>query len=86
MAIGKVFDYPISLEDLSISFGKKDKVQKITANNINLNTVNLDAISKLLEHHEVFIEVVVGNGNYSETVWGCDLTKDYIEENAYYTT
>jgi len=86
MAIGKVFDYPVSLDDLSIYFGKRSNIQKITANNINSNTVNLDAISKLLEHNEVFIEVVVGNGGFSETVWGCDLSKGYIEENAFYTT
>ncbi|MEY8208256.1 MAG: bifunctional ornithine acetyltransferase/N-acetylglutamate synthase [SAR324 cluster bacterium] len=46
----------------------------------------MDAISKLLQDQEVFLEVVVGNGKFSETVWGCDLTKDYIEENAFYTT
>jgi len=86
MAIGKVFDYPVSLEDICICFGKKDKIQRITANNINSNNVNLEAIKKLLKNNEVFIEVVIGNGNYSETVWGCDLTKGYIEENAFYTT
>ena len=53
---------------------------------MNSNTVNLDAISNLLQHHEVFIEVVVGSGNYSETVWGCDLTKGYVKENSFYTT
>lgn len=86
MAVGKVFDYPVSLNDLSIRFGKKEEIQIITAKNMNSNTVNLDAISNLLQHHEVFIEVVVGSGNYSETVWGCDLTKGYVEENSFYTT
>jgi len=46
----------------------------------------LDAISKLLQDQEVYLEVVVGEGLYSETVWGCDLTKGYIKENAFYTT
>ena len=86
MAVGKVFDYPVSLNDLSIRFGKKEEIQIITAENMNSNTVNLDAISNLLQHHEVFIEVVVGSGNYSETVWGCDLTKGYVKENSFYTT
>ena len=58
----------------------------ITAKNINSNNVNLDAIANLLRNNEVFIEVVVGNGDFSETVWGCDLTKGYIEENAFYTS
>ena len=86
MAIGKVFDYPVSLDDLYIRFGKKEEAQIITAETLNLNSVNLNAISKLLQQKEVFIEVVVGNGTFSETVWGCDLTKDYVEENAFYTT
>jgi len=86
MAIGKVFDHPVSLDDLSINFGKDNKIQKISAKNLRSDSVNLDDISKLLQHNEVFIEVVVGNGNFSETVWGCDLTKGYIEENAFYTS
>ena len=86
MAFGKVFDHPVSLDDLSINFGKDNKIQKISAKNLRSDSVNLDDISKLLQHNEVFIEVVVGNGNFSETVWGCDLTKGYIEENAFYTS
>ena len=86
MAIGKVFDYPVSLDDICIIFGNEDKIQKITANNINSNNVNLDAIENLLKQNEIFIEVIVGNGGFTETVWGCDLTKGYIEENAFYTT
>ena len=86
MAVGKVFEYPVALSDLSIHFGTGSHVLTVNAESLNADTVNLDAISKLLQHQEVFIEVVVGDGKFSETVWGCDLTKDYIEENAFYTT
>ena len=86
MAVGKVFEYPVLLDDLSIHFGKGSQRQKVNAERLDADTVNLDAISKLLNKKEVHVEVVVGNGECSETVWGCDLSKGYIEENAFYTT
>jgi len=86
MAVGKVFEYPVMLDDLLIHFGRGSQRLSVNVESLNADTVNLDAISKLLQNQEVFLEVVVGNGKFSETVWGCDLTKDYIEENAFYTT
>jgi len=86
MAVGKVFEYPVPLSDLSIHFGTGSQVLTVNAESLNADTVNLDAISELLQNQEVFLEFVVGDGKFSETVWGCDLTKDYIEENAFYTT
>ena len=86
MAVGKVFEYPVPLSDFSIHFGTGSQVLTVNAESLNADTVNLDAISKLLQNQEVFLKVVVGDGKFSETVWGCDLTKDYIEENAFYTT
>ena len=86
MAIGKVFEYPVHLEDLSINFKNGGLVLTVDAEKLETETVDLDAISKLLQNQEIFIEVVVGAGKFSETVWGCDLTKGYIEENAFYTT
>ena len=86
MAVGKVFEYPVPLSDLSIHFGTGSQVLTVNAESLNADTVKLDAISELLQNQEVFLEVVVGDGKFSETVWGCDLTKDYIEENSFYTT
>ncbi|MBL4823738.1 MAG: bifunctional glutamate N-acetyltransferase/amino-acid acetyltransferase ArgJ [SAR324 cluster bacterium] len=86
MAVGKVFEYPVPLTDLSIHFGKGSQILTVNAEILEAETVDLDAISKLLQNPEVFIEVIVGDGKHSETVWGCDLTKGYIEENAFYTT
>ncbi|MEC9361045.1 MAG: bifunctional ornithine acetyltransferase/N-acetylglutamate synthase, partial [SAR324 cluster bacterium] len=78
--------YPVPLEDLSINFKNGGLVLTVDAEKLETETVDLDAISKLLQNREIFIEVVVGAGKFSETVWGCDLTKGYIEENAFYTT
>jgi len=30
--------------------------------------------------------VKLGVGEFSSIFWGCDLTEEYIKENAYYTT
>ena len=86
MAVGKVFEYPVPLEDLSINFKNGGLVLTVDAEKLETEKVELDAISKLLQNQEIFIEVVVGAGKFSETVWGCDLTNGYIEENAFYTT
>jgi glutamate N-acetyltransferase/amino-acid N-acetyltransferase len=48
--------------------------------------VPLAEISEILRRNEIQIEVVLGNGPYSEKVWGCDLTEEYIDINARYTT
>jgi glutamate N-acetyltransferase/amino-acid N-acetyltransferase len=58
----------------------------VNAHNLDSSKVSLDAISKYLQNNEVQLEVTVGKGSFTETVWGCDLTKEYIEINAFYTT
>ena len=86
MAVGKVFEYPFILENLSINFKHRDQVITVNAKKLETEKVDLDSISKMLKNNEIFIEVIIGSGSYSETVWGCDLTNGYIEENAFYTT
>ena len=85
MAIGKVFDYTVEIKDLKIFFGKTREYY-IDADVIDRNVVPLEEISSMMKNSEVFIDVVLGDGDYSETVWGCDLTEGYVKENAYYTT
>ncbi|MBF0287128.1 MAG: bifunctional glutamate N-acetyltransferase/amino-acid acetyltransferase ArgJ [SAR324 cluster bacterium] len=86
MAIGKVFDYTVPLVNLKIFFGKDQPRFCVDAQKVEQNEVPLADISKLLQQQEIFIEIVLGDGAYSEKVWGCDLTEGYVEENAYYTT
>ena len=86
MAVGKVFQYPVSLDELSIRFGSGSQGMTVNAHNLDSSKVSLDAISKYLQNNEVQLEVTVGKGSFAETVWGCDLTKEYIEINAFYTT
>ena len=46
----------------------------------------VEALRPLLQEKEVFIEIELGMGTFSERVWGCDLSEGYVAENAYYTT
>jgi glutamate N-acetyltransferase/amino-acid N-acetyltransferase len=47
---------------------------------------DLEALRGYLGQPEVLIAVDLGIGKRSARVWGCDLTEEYIKENAYYTT
>jgi len=86
MAIGKVFQYSVDIRELRIVFGEGDHRLQIDAGTLERDEVPLDEISEMLERDEIHIEIVLGNGPYSERVWGCDLTEDYVKINAYYTT
>ncbi len=86
MAIGKVFDYQVDIKTLKLFFGQGEERLKIDKATLDSDSVPLDAISELLKRPEVFIEIDLGSGAFSDKVWGCDLTEGYVEENAYYTT
>ena len=86
MAIGKVFNYTVNVADLRIFFGEGNDRLRIDAEILDRDEVPLAEISEMLKKDEIRIEIVLGNGPYSEKVWGCDLTEGYIKENAYYTT
>ncbi len=86
MGIGKVYQYTVGLQDLKIFFGQGANRLSIDAVTIAEDRVPLEEISKLLQKEKIFIEIVLGDGPYSERVWGGDLTEKYVEINAYYTT
>jgi glutamate N-acetyltransferase / amino-acid N-acetyltransferase len=86
MAVGKVFAYPVEINDMRIFFGQGDRRFTIDAGVVDRDEVPLTEISEILKKSEVHIEVTLGNGPYSERVWGCDLTEGYIDINARYTT
>ena len=51
-----------------------------------LNEQGLQKLTSLLQQKEVTIHVSLGIGEHSATVWGCDLSKGYVEINAEYST
>ncbi len=78
--IGMSYNGKISLDNLKIT------MQGLTVYN-NGPAVYNDALMKTkLKEENVTIGICVGNGKESATAWGCDLSKQYIEINAEYTT
>ncbi|HEY2988753.1 MAG TPA: bifunctional glutamate N-acetyltransferase/amino-acid acetyltransferase ArgJ [Candidatus Binatia bacterium] len=81
MAVGKSFDTTIDPGRTTIRFGDTPVFKKGSPVNCDL-----EALRAYLGQPEVLIGVDLGIGKASARVWGCDLTEDYIKENAYYTT
>ena len=81
MAVGKTFDRGIESRKVTIRFGDTSVFKKGSPVDCDL-----EALRKYLGQSEVMISIDLGVGKASARVWGCDLTEDYIKENAYYTT
>jgi glutamate N-acetyltransferase/amino-acid N-acetyltransferase len=81
MAVGKTFDKNIEPGRVTIRFGNT-RVFELGAP----VECDLEALRGYLGQPEVLIAVDLGIGKRSARVWGCDLTEEYIKENAYYTT
>lgn len=82
MAIGKCEDEDeITPEKISISFG-----DILVYKGQPINNVNLQKIKDYLKGDEITIKVSLGLGEERATVWGCDLSYDYVQINGEYTT
>jgi len=81
MAVGKTFDKAIEPRRVTIRFGETKVFSRGSPTDCDL-----DALRNYLGQSEVLIAVDLGIGKASARVWGCDLTEEYIKENAYYTT
>lgn len=81
MAIGKVFDVALAPDRVRISFGDVD----VYAGK-DLGPAPLAALSSYLRGERVAIRVDLGIGDAQATVWGCDLSPEYVRINGEYTT
>jgi len=87
MAVGKVFDFPVPLENLSIEFGPAHPGEApLTIAATRPEDSLLARIGEYLKGDEVVVRIRLGMGDQSETVWGCDLSAEYVRVNAEYTT
>lgn len=81
MAIGKCSDdTDIDQEAVIIRFGDTEVYPD------QLDDDSLAALSEYMGGAEVRIHVSLGTGSASATVWGCDLSDEYVRFNADYTT
>jgi glutamate N-acetyltransferase/amino-acid N-acetyltransferase len=82
MAIGKCEEQTdIVPENVSIAFGKLPVYQGRA-----LDDVDLEQLRTYMRNSEVLVHVSLGLGDASATVWGCDLTYEYVRINGEYTT
>jgi glutamate N-acetyltransferase/amino-acid N-acetyltransferase len=81
MAVGKCSgDTDIVPEGVRVRFGGSEVYPR------PLDGQALEELSKLMRSDLVEIDVDLGTGPGAATVWGCDLTAEYVRINADYTT
>jgi glutamate N-acetyltransferase/amino-acid N-acetyltransferase len=81
MAIGKCEqETDIIPENVRIAFGDTEVYPK------RLSATDLERLSDLMRGECVRVTVDLGCGNGNATVWGCDLSAEYIRINAEYST
>ena len=81
MAVGKCAQYTdISQERVVIRFGEQEVFPT------QVDEACLTRLSTYMRSEEVLIHVSLNTGDTEATVWGCDLSADYVRINADYTT
>jgi glutamate N-acetyltransferase / amino-acid N-acetyltransferase len=83
MALGKVETLNTQIDPylVQISFGDLMVYDKG-----NSDTGQLDALTAYLKGTDILIDVHLNLGDQEATVWGCDLTYEYVKINGEYTT
>jgi glutamate N-acetyltransferase/amino-acid N-acetyltransferase len=81
MAIGKCSeDTDIDQDEVVIRFGPTEVYPR------RLDDADLAALSTYMRGADVLVHVSLGTGGAAATVWGCDLSDEYVRFNADYTT
>jgi glutamate N-acetyltransferase/amino-acid N-acetyltransferase len=81
MAIGKCSqDADITPEAVRVSFAGFEVYPR------QLDEAGLGQLAKLMRSGMVEIDIDLGTGGAAATVWGCDLSAEYVHINADYTT
>jgi len=81
MAVGKCAQYTdINQERVVIRFGEQEVFPT------QVDDAGLARLSTYMRSEEVLIHVSLNTGDAEATVWGCDLSADYVRINADYTT
>ncbi len=76
---------PVDVDAVDVSFRSVKGEIAVCKNGAGVDFSEEKAKEILLEH-EIEILVSLGNGAYSSTAWGCDLTYDYVKINGDYRT
>ena len=80
MAVGKVYDENLGPDTTIIRFGSMEVYPT------PLDGSDLEQLAAIMRRDHVLVHVSVGDGPGDWTVYGCDLSREYIAINADYTT
>ncbi len=75
----------VDIEEVKVSF-KSNKGEIVVCENGAGVDFSEEIAKEILLEDEIEINVSVGDGDYSSTAWGCDLTYDYVKINGDYRT
>lgn len=76
---------PLDINKIDVSFASEAGEIDVCKNGAGVD-FSEEKAKEILLKDEIKIKVCVGNGNYSATAWGCDLTYDYVKINGDYRT
>ena len=80
MAVGKIDDESIDADRTVIRFGSMEVYPTL------LDEADLEQLSGIMRRDHVLVHVSLGDGPGAWTVYGCDLSREYVSINADYTT
>jgi glutamate N-acetyltransferase / amino-acid N-acetyltransferase len=81
MAVGKCSDdHEIDQQRVTIRFGDLETYPRV------VDDADLEKLATIMAGDTVRIGVSLGVGKATATVWGCDLSREYVHINADYTT
>jgi glutamate N-acetyltransferase/amino-acid N-acetyltransferase len=81
MAVGKCSDdHDIQQQRVTIRFGDLETYPRVVGD------ADLEKLAEIMAGDTVRIGVSLGVGKATATVWGCDLSREYVHINADYTT
>jgi glutamate N-acetyltransferase/amino-acid N-acetyltransferase len=81
MAVGKCSDdHDIQQQRVTIRFGDLETYPAV------VDDADLEKLATIMAADTVRIGVDLGVGKATATVWGCDLSREYVHINADYTT
>ena len=75
----------VDISKISVSFSSAKGDVLVCENGAGVDFSEEKAKEVLLEK-EIVIKVSLGNGDFSASAWGCDLTYDYVKINGDYRT
>ena len=76
-------DYPLDVDKVDVDFRSKKGILKVCKDGKGIAFSEVFA-KEVLSEENIIIDIKVGDGQYTATAWGCDLSYDYVKINGDY--